>query len=187
MKLNDENLKLKMFIISRCYLPLVDVNLIQSYGFFDMLNTILYGRRVVYNKKITKFNIINCFEYGKGNLIVCKSLDDAYKIVSLLLKGHNTATDYIQSGIKIFSSIVIFEIDVIINKNEFNKITIDDLIDYTDTSNIPLYYSTINYINRNELEKYKNIDISWVKSFKMSYVKRAYYIGSDFKKYSVKF
>ena len=179
-------LKFKMFIISKNYLPLVAVKLGTPLGFFETLYSIFIKRYTVMNKIILKSNIIDCLEFGKGDFMVCSSLDDAYKIVSFYLKGHNTTSDFIQPGIQIFASIVIFETNLKFEDDEFREIKVEDIINYVNTSTIPLYQSFNDFQYKELDESLKGLNISHTSSILRSNLKKAHYVSNNLQNVTIK-
>ncbi len=76
-------------------------------------------------------------------LIACTNQEDAFAIMSTLLKSHHIDFDFIEKGIEVFACPVVFTLEV--DETQLSTpttLTSSNLIGYTDTSTVPLnFYS----------------------------------------------
>lgn len=114
--------------ISTQYVPVVSLNL--NPGPF---------KKIVSSKQITREDVFKCVSYDD---LIVTTLDNAYHLMTLLNPGHNTTPDFIENGVFMFASPVLFEVD---DYYKLDKIlSYEDLCGYMNTQNIPLYGQSIN-------------------------------------------
>lgn len=168
---------MKLYVISTKYQPLVNVNMQPE-----------FGKKPVSQKNISAHDLQTTFNASKNNpLIACDNKDDALVVMSLLIKGHNTTADFIERGIRIFAVPVVYTVEVESGALSDQMIlTANDLIDYADTTTIPLYSSCDLFKNAEKslinqgLQKYsKDITIRKLSGLEFDAVKYASYLDAS--------
>lgn len=132
-----------IYAVTNQYLPLVDFQ-INSPTFLRRLSTaaaLLFSNRPVI---VTQKNLISTQDLlavrntGKPWL-VCGTLEEATAVAALMLKPHNTTPDFIESGVLIFATPVIFKFDTALEIDKLADVDANTLSNYQDTANIPAY------------------------------------------------
>ena len=136
---------MKLYVISSKYQPLVTVKLEGPF----------WGRKPVSKKSVSTQDLQTTFNASKVNpLIACNNKEDAINVMALLLKGHNTTSDFIEKGVNWFAVPVIYtvEVDELILTQE-STLNADDIVDYADTDTIPLNYDSRDHAWLREAKK----------------------------------
>lgn len=150
-----------MFAISKHYIPVVSTSFTPKIHHVSGEDFRFY---LIEEKIPTQEEIKSSFIAGES-LIVTKDKEAAMAILALLLKPHNTTPDFIQPGVRIFGTAVIFEIPDTLECINTRSLTKEDLIGYAETSRIPLYESYgCEYYNVDMLPH--PIEISTIESLK---------------------
>jgi hypothetical protein len=119
---------MKLYVISTKYQPLV---------------TFKHGlsKKPIHKINVSNQDLIATFNASKADsLIALTDKERALEVATLLLKGHNCKPDFIEEGVRLFATPVIYtvEVDAASLATE-QTLTTDDLVYYADTSTIPLY------------------------------------------------
>ena len=121
---------MKFYVISTKYQPLVSIN----------TEPTLF-KKPFSKKNVSNSDVLETFNASKADsLIACDNKDMAVVIMAGLLKGHNTAPDFIENGVRFFAVPVIYTVELdMASLPEETVLTADDLIHYADTTTIPFY------------------------------------------------
>ena len=170
---------MKLYVISTKYQPLVTVNDGPS-----------FNKKTFSKKCVSPRDLQTTFDASKiGGLIACDNKEDALRVMSLLIKGHNTTPDLIEKGVQFFAVPVIYTVEVDSAQHHLTKqttLTADDLVNYADTGTIPFYYSSGLFkeaeklIITQKLRKYsKDITIRKLTGLQLEAVTDASYLDSS--------
>lgn len=129
---------MELFVISKVYQPLVEVNL--KAKAFSFKSHPITKKTVTSQDLKATFNIASSKPY-----IACFTQEDADFILGCLLKHPNTAPDFIEPGVHLFASPVIYKIEVDeLSLGKERNLTPQDLVGYADVNTIPLMAPTLN-------------------------------------------
>ena len=114
------------------YVPLVDVSFKQR---FELMS--LFCRRYVVEHKEPSKRLLSEKINSANKMILCKDLETAQLIASLIVQNHNTTPDFIQPGVVLFASPIILELGGNFTTNKSLKSS--DLENFPIFGDIPLH------------------------------------------------
>jgi hypothetical protein len=115
----------KIFVmIANQYLPVVSVNMTGK----------PVNKKPIMSKSPSRKEALKCFTNDE---LIITSLENGIKLLHAFYTEHNTTEDFIEKNVFIFASPVLFELKNYINLDRLLKY--DDISDYINTQNIPLY------------------------------------------------
>ena len=165
---------MKLYVISTKYQPLVNVNYMDS---------IPVSKKSVSDKDLQATFMASMSD----TLISCTNKEDADFIIRGLLKRNGFSSEFLDKGVTLFAVPVIYTVEVDNAKLPAeSKLTADDLINYADTTTIPLYHKGSrddNDIRQNVTLFPHPIMIRKLKGLSFENVVNAEYLQSDASSY----